>query len=154
MKMPILLCALVLTGCATRRPSETVDAVAEQKQRAREAILKERDQQNQGLRLQARRLYVTDNPQMSPKTRKAILNEEIKVGMNVWDVVAAYSLWEYTTDPAVAKYKAVGAPPLWTVLNKSESRTAQAVQEHWVLKRLENIRYMHFENGSLKTWED
>ena len=82
-------------------------------------------------------------------------DEQIKVGMTPWQVVAAYSLWEYTTDPSAARYKQIGALELWTLLDRRQTATAHAQpQEEWALQRHRNTRYLYFQKGTLTAWKD
>jgi hypothetical protein len=154
MKRIFLLCALIVSGCAGPRQQYTTEAVAAQKEQARAGRHKELERENQTLRLEVRKLYVNDHPELSAKFRKAILKEKIKAGMTPWQVIAAYSLWEYTTDPSGANYKSMGAPALWALADRRQTPGGQSQQEYWVLKRDRNTRYVYFQNGAVTEWKD
>ena len=70
-------------------------------------------------------------------------------GMNAWHVVAAYSLWEHTTDPRVARYRDIGAQPLWALVNRGQTTTGNIQTEQWVLSKQKETQYLSFENGTL-----
>ena len=147
----LLLCALLVNGCATHRQYESADAIAERKQVARTQREKENERNNQTLRLTVRQLYLQDHPKLSAATRKAILKERISIGMTTWDVIAAYSLWEYTSDARLAKYRDIGAPALWFLINRSQTMTGNTQHEQWVLARQKDTQHLLFENGILTT---
>jgi hypothetical protein len=150
---PILVCAFILAGCAAPPHEYTTEAVAEQKQRALAQRDKQKEVDNRALRLAVRQLYVEDHQDMSSEIRKAILKEQLKVGMTPQQVVAAYSLWEYTTEPSVAKYKEPGSLALWTLLDRRQT-TAEVGHEQWVLMRQRDTRDLYFDKGALTGWKD
>jgi hypothetical protein len=147
----LLLCALILGGCAAPQQSNSTDALAEQKQNMRAERAKQIEKENEQRRVMLRQLYVNEHPELSAAIRKAILKERPKVGMTMWDVVAAYSLWEYTSDPQLAKYRAGGVTALWTLTDRRQ--TGQA-QEQWILQRKKDTQRLTFANGTLTAWND
>ncbi len=115
---------------------------------------KEKEKHNQAVRLAVRRVYLQDHPELSSPVRKAILKERLEKGMNAWQVIAAYSLWDYSNDPSAAKYRAIGAMPLWALTDRRVATAGQTQIEEWTLEKNKDIQYLHFENGILTKWND
>jgi hypothetical protein len=149
-----LLCALILTSCAAPRRPESTEAIAEAKQQALVQQNKGKEKYNQTVRLAVRRVYLQDHPQLASDIRKAILNEKLEKGMSVWDVIAAYSMWEYADPSSAAKYRGIGAEPLWTLMDRRVTTAGQIQNEEWTLQRKKAVQYLHFENGILTKWDD
>jgi hypothetical protein len=147
-----LLCALILAGCAAPRQPNSTEALAEEKRQALANRRKQDEKVEAAKRLAVREIYVQDHPDLKPEIRKAILKERIKVGMSVWQVIAAYSLWEYTNDPQTAKYRSVGTLPLWTLADWRQAAPGQIQQ--WTLRRQKETKHLFFEEGLLKKWTD
>jgi hypothetical protein len=150
----LLLCALLLAGCASPRQPNSSEAIADQKQQARARRQADNDKRNEELRRATRQLYVQDHPDLKPDVRKAILKERIKIGMTDWQVIAAYSLWEYTSDASVARYRDLGAAPLWTIADRRQTSAGQTRQEQWTLEREKATQTLYFENGLLTKRQD
>lgn len=150
----LLLCALLLTGCAAPQQPDSTVAVAERKQQALLQRNKEKDKDNQTVRLAVRRVYLKDHPELSSNIRKAILEERIQTGMSAWQVIAAYSLWEYADHPSAAKYRGIGAMPLWTLTDRRLTTAGQTQQEEWTLQRQKDRQSLYFENGILTKRKD
>ena len=150
----LLVCALILTGCAAPRQPNSTEAVAEQKQRTRTEREKQMERDNQEVRLAVRQLYINEHPALSADFRKAILKERLKAGMTMWDVIAAYSLWQYTIDSRLAKYRESGVVGLWTLADRRQTTTAQVRQEEWILQRQKDTQRLYFESGTLTAWKD
>jgi hypothetical protein len=150
----LLLWALLLAGCAAPRQPNSTEALAEQKQRIRADREKKRELYNQQLRLVVRQHYLKTHPALSRAISKAILQERLKVGMTKWDVIAAYSLWEYTDDPEAAEYRESGVVALWSLVDRRQTTAPGAPQEEWTLQRQREIRRLQFENGMLTAWKD
>jgi hypothetical protein len=144
---------LFLSGCAGPRQPNSTEALAEQKQRAREQRTKQRERDDEQLRLAVRQLYVNDHPALRADFRKAILKERLKTGMNMWEVIAAYSLWEYTSDVQVARYRDTGVVSLWRLVDRRQTTTAHPRQEEWVLQRQKDVRHLYFSDGMLAAWK-
>jgi len=149
----LLFCALILTGCAAPTQHDSTDAIAEQKQQFREDRAKQLDREGAALRLSVRQFYLTEHPTLRDDIRKAILHERLRAGMTTWDVIASYSLWAYTTDPAVAKYRDSGVTALWALVNH-QAPTADAPREQWDLQRDKDVQHLYFEKGALTRWKD
>jgi hypothetical protein len=149
---PFLLCALLLAGCAAPRQPNSTEALAEQKQQALAQRKKENDKFNEAVRLTVRQIYVQDHPDLSADIRKAILKERLKAGMSAWQVVAAYSMWEYTTDPKMARYRGIGAVPLWALAGQRQT-AGKTEQAEWILQRQTATQHLYFENGILTKWK-
>jgi hypothetical protein len=146
----LLLCALILTGCGTPRQPNSTEALAEQKQQVRDQLAKQNAEYNEKLRLAVRQVYVQDHPELSAEVRRAILKEKIRTGMTAWHVIAAYSLWDYTSDPASGRYREAGAPSLWTIADRRQTTTGAVFQEEWMLQRDKKTQHLYFENAVLK----
>jgi hypothetical protein len=150
----LLVCALILSGCAAPRQQDSTEAIAQQKQRTRAEREKRMERDDQKLRLALRQFYINEHPALSADFRKAILKERLKVGMTMWDVIAAYSLWEYTTDSRVAKYRESGVVGLWTLADRRQTTTAQVRLEEWIMQRKKDTQHLYFESGTLTAWKD
>ena len=149
----LLLCALILTGCAAPQNPSSSESIAQQKQQALAHREKQKEQENRDLRVAVRRAYVQDHPELSAEISQAILQEKLRIGMTASEVVATYSLWEYTTDPNSARYRQAGVLALWTLSDRRQT-PAKPGQEWWWLTRKKEARQLHFENGKLTGWKD
>jgi hypothetical protein len=145
---------LILSGCATPQQPSSTEALAEQKQQARAGRAKQIDKENEKLRLSVRQFYIDQHPTLSAEFRKAILKERLKVGMSMWDVIAAYSLWEYATEPQAASYRNIGVLPLWRLADRRQTVTAQGQQDEWILRRENDTQRLFFQSGALTEWKD
>ncbi len=150
----VLLCALILTGCVARPQPNSVEAISEAK---RQSILqqnREKEKYNQTVRLAARQVYLQDHPGLSSDIRKAILDERIKKGMDAWQVIAAYSLWDYADHPSAAKYRGIGAMPLWTWTDRRITTNGPVQMDEWTLQKQKETQHLFFEDGILKRLKD
>jgi hypothetical protein len=150
----LLVLALILSGCAAPRQPNSTEALAEQKQQARAERAKQLDKENEKLRLAVRQFYVDQHPALSADIRKAIFKERLKVGMSMWDVIAAYSLWEYTTESQGANYRGIGVVALWRLVDRRQTATAQGQQDEWILRRQNDTQHLYFQSGALTAWKD
>ena len=148
----ICACVLILAGCAAPPQPNSSEVLAEQKQRARADRDKQRARDNEQLRLAVRQLYIDDKPALSADIRKAILKEQLKAGMTMWDVIAAYSLWEYVGDPRAARYRDTGVVSQWNLADRRQPTTSATPQEEWILRREKETRHLYFKNGLLADW--
>lgn len=148
----LLLCLFVLCGCSHVRQPNSTEALAEQKQQANAERAKLRERESEQLRTAVREAYVNEHPNLHPDIRKAILKEHLKAGMGPWDVIAAYSLWQYTSDPSFANYRNTGVFPEWQLMQRQPA-TAQSNKEEWVLRRGKDTQHLSFENGALVRWK-
>jgi hypothetical protein len=148
----LIFLALALVGCAGPRQFNSTDALAAQKQKEHAERTKELARQNKQLREAVRQAYVNEHPTLNANVRKAILKENLTEGMSNWDVIAAYSLWQYTSDPRVAGYRESGVAPLWTLV-KWQLATTQASQDEWILQRGKDTQFLFFEKGELVRWK-
>jgi hypothetical protein len=149
----LLFCALILTGCAAPTQPNSTEALAEQKQRFRADRAKQQKRDEEALRLALRQSYLAEHLALPADIQKAILKERLTAGMTTWDVIAAYSLWGYTTDPRVARYRDSGVTSLWTLV-QHQAGTADLPREEWVLERQKDIQHLYFEKGTLTRWKD
>ena len=147
----LLICALFLSGCAGPKQPYSTDALAEQKQRMLAERRKQNEKDNQALRLALRQAYLSQHPELNEDIRKAILKEKLHVGMSMWDVIAAYSLWQYTSDARVSKYRETGVPPLWELAGRQQTKVGQ--DEEWVLQRQKDTQHLYFQKGALTSWK-
>ena len=123
--------------------------MAEQKQRAQADRTKQREKENAELRLAVRQVYVKGNPNLNSGIRNAILKEKLRAGMTMWDVIAAYSMWEYSNDPRAKDFRDSGVVSLWNLQNRVNPNPDQ---EEWFLQRGKDRKHLSFKKGLLASY--